>query len=65
MLEDGPEEVVAVDVTAAAVCCAADGFIFSDGSLLIAFWKKSKMEAELLRTSHVLFLDALPLLLLD
>lgn len=59
MLEDGPEEAAAADV---AVCCAADGWIFSLGSLLIVFWKKSKMEAELLCMSHVLFLDAPSLL---
>lgn len=42
---------------------AAGGFILSVGSLLVVFWKKSKMEAsELLCTSHPLFRDTLPLL---
>lgn len=54
------EEVVLEEgraVEAAAACCAADGFVLSDGSLLIVFWKKSKMEAELLCACHALFLD--------
>lgn len=57
--EDWTEEVAAVQAAAAVVCCAVGVFILTEESSLIVFWKKSKMEAESLCTSHDLFLDAL------
>lgn len=69
--EDEEEEEVTlwrveVEVAAAAVavlCCIAGDFVLTDSleateSLPNVFWKKSKMLAELLRSSHGLFLDA-------
>lgn len=52
------EEVVVV----AVLCCTAGDFVFKDSldateSLCKFFWKKSKMVAELLQSSHSLFLD--------
>lgn len=48
---------------AAVLCCIAGEFVFADSleaaeSLANVFWKKLKMAAELLRSSHGLFLDA-------
>lgn len=56
--EEVEEELVAV----AVLCCNAGDFVFPDSLgaaelLPNVFWKKSKMLAELLRSSHGLFLD--------
>lgn len=49
----------------AVLCCTAGNFAFIDSLdaaelLLSVFWKKSKMLAELLASSHDLFLEAGP-----
>lgn len=57
------EEVEVAAAAVAVLCCIAGDFVFTDSleateSLPNVFWKKSKMLAELLRSSHGLFLDA-------
>lgn len=56
-------EEVEVAAAVAVLCCIAGDFVLTDSleateSLPNVFWKKSKMLAELLRSSHGLFLDA-------
>lgn len=62
-LEDWTEQESTVKAAAAPGCCTAAGFVVGDESLLIVLWKKAETAAELLCTSHVLFLEALLLLL--
>lgn len=62
--EERMEEAEEPEEEAAAVLwCIAGEFVFADSleaaeSLAKVFWKKLKMAAELLRSSHGLFLDA-------
>lgn len=60
--EEVEEDEEEVEVAVAVLCCIAGEFVFTDSldaaeSLCNVFWKKLKMEPELLRSSHDLFLD--------